>query len=168
MLNEDNVFNINTILNKVFSNLKDISDEKKVELIFEMNATVPKELRGNDDLLADFLTEFLNLIIENTQDNEVVLSLNAPEDFLYEDDISFEIKHSRNIREKVTLFLEKTFAPKLSLLEGKIVKDNTENVKINIPFKLHELGFRRHYRLPDKSMLDKKVMIICESENLIQ
>ena len=137
------------------------------ELIFEMDASVPKELRGDAKALVDFLTQLLFFVIENSNDKEIVLSLSAPEDFIYEEAISFEVKNSSDVREKAALFLEESSGKALKKLQGKVVTKDTENVKVEIPFRIHELGFRRHYRLSDKSFQDKKVLIVCESKNLV-
>ncbi|MFT7823535.1 MAG: hypothetical protein ABXS92_02115 [Sulfurimonas sp.] len=168
MIEGENKFNINTVLKSVFSNIAEKKGKRDAELIFEMEATVPKELRGDAKQLVDFLTRLLLFVIENSSDKEIVLSLSAPEDFIYEEEISFEVKDSSDVRAKTALFLEESLGKELKKLQGKIVTKDTENVKVEIPFRIHELGFRRHYRLSDRSFQNKKVLIVCESKKLVK
>ena len=166
----DKFFDINMVLMAVFSSLEIIKDEKKIELIYEIDATIPKELKGNAEALSNLLTQMLTFVFQNTNKKEVVLSLLAPEDFLYEESISFEIRETGLSKEMVTSFLESRLSPNLKLLDGEIIyeNENPSDIHINIPFKLNELGNRRYYRLPDMVMLGKKVLLICESPKVAQ
>jgi hypothetical protein len=56
----------------------------------------------------------------------------------------------------------------IEILDGQIVDDQTFEICIDIPFKINELGFRRHYRLPDMSMMGKKVLVLCESKKVTE
>lgn len=166
MSNIENLFDINKVLRSSFLTLKNTNTEKKIDLIFEMDTTIPSELRGNDIVFERLLTTILTFIYQNTHSHEILLSLSAPEDFLYEEFISFKIKNSEIPREKILAFLETGLGNTLQTLEGKIVNDKEVDIHLEIPFTIGELGFRRHYRLPTKSMLDKKVLLIVKSENL--
>ncbi len=159
-------FDINMVLMSVFSSLETIIDEKNIELIYDIDATVPKELKGNEEVLSNLLTQLLTFVLENTHKREVVLSLLAPKDFLYEESISFEIKENDFSKEKITSFLENRLSKNLQQLEAEVIDEDPSDIHINIPFKLNELGNRRYYRLPDISMLGKKVLLICESSKM--
>jgi len=162
----ENFFDINIVLMSVFSSLETIIDEKNIELIYDIDATVPKELKGNAEVLSDLLTQLLTFVLENTHKKEIVLSLLAPKDFLYEESISFEIKENDFSKEKITSFLENRLSKNLEQLEAEIIDEYSSDIHINIPFKLNELGNRRYYRLPDIGMLGKKVLLICESSKM--
>lgn len=164
MSSVENLFDINKILHKSFSKIESLSKEKKIDLIFEMNSTLPRELRGNVEAMEHLLTSILTFVFKYTQENEIVLTLNAPEDFLYEELISFKISKSGIIKEKVLAFLETELGSSLKILNGEVIYDEND-IHLNIPFTIGELGFRRHYRLPSKSMLQKKVLLIVQSEN---
>ena len=97
-----------------------------------------------------------------------MLSLGAPEDFLYEELMSFKIEETNIPKEKILKFLETNLSKDLEILEVKIVYDKDADIHLDIPFKINELGYRRHYRLPDESMLGKKVLLICGSEQISQ
>ncbi len=164
----EDFFDINMVLMTVFSSLETIRDEKKIELAYEIDAMVPKELKGNVVALLHLLTHTLAFVFQNSDKKEIVLSLSAPKDFLYEELISFEIKDVNLNREKLTRFLETELSKDIELLNGEIIhkSENISDLHIAIPFKLNELGMRRYYRLPDKAMLDKKVLLICGSQKV--
>ena len=164
----EKLFDINILLMTLFSSLERKKDQKKVELIYDMQATVPKELRGDSDVLLRLLTKMLTFVFENTDKKEIVLSLEAPKDFLYEESMSFKIKETNIAKEKILEFLETNLNKDLEILDGKIVYERGADIHLDIPFKINELGYRRHYRLPDASMLGKKVLLIGGSEQVAQ
>ncbi len=164
----DKFFDINMVLMALFSSLETIRDEKNIELIYDIDASIPKELKGNAEVVSHLLTQMLTFVFENSQKKEIVLSLSAPEDFLYEEFISFEIKETGLSKEKVVSFLENRLNKNLELLDGEIIYEdqNPSDIYVNIPFKLNELGNRRYYRLPDMVMLGKKVLLICGNQKI--
>jgi len=159
----EKLFDINIVLMTLFSSLESIREEKKIELIYDMDATIPRELRGDSTVLQHLLTQMLTFVCQQTDQKEIVLSLSAPEDFVFEEPISFKIKKTNIPREQIQAFLETNLSKDLEKLEGKIIYDKDADIHIDIPFIINELGYRRHYRLPDVSMLGKKVLLICES-----
>jgi len=163
-------FDINMVLMTLFSSLETIRNEKKIELIYEIEATMPKELKGNPEALLHLLTQILTFVFQNSNKKEIVFSLLAPKDFLYEESISFEIRETGISKEKIVSFLETRLSKNLGLLDGEIISnaENPSAIYISIPFKLNELGKRRYYRLPDMAMLGKKVLLICESPKVAQ
>lgn len=162
----ENLFDINKILRNSFLTVKNSNRDKKIDLIFEMGTTIPRELRGNDIVFERLLTILLTFIYQNTHNDEIVLQLDAPEDFLFEEFISFKIENSGMPKEKIVAFLETGLDNTLQTLNGNIVYDKDVDIHLEIPFTIGELGFRRHYRLPAKSMLDKKILLIVSSDNL--
>ncbi len=158
------------VLMTLFSSLETIRDEKKIELIYEIEATMPKELKGNPEALLHLLTQILTFVFQNTNKKEIVFSLLAPKDFLYEESISFEIRETGIGKEKIVSFLETGLSKNLELLDGEIISndENPSSIHISIAFKLNELGKRRYYRLPDMAMLGKKVLLICKSPKVAQ
>ena len=166
----ENFFDINMVLMTVFSSLERIRYEKKIELIYEIDATVPKELKGDAGALSHLLSQLLTFVFENSNKKEIILSISAPKDFLYEESISFEIREADLSKEIVTSFLDNRLSPDLELLDGESIreKENPSDIHINIPFKLNELGKRRHYRLPSIDMMGKKVLLICENQKVVR
>jgi len=162
----EKLFDINIILMTLSSSLETIRDEKQIELIYDMDATIPKELRGDPTVLQHMLTQTLTFVCRNTDLKEIVLSLSAPEDFVYEEPISFKIKKTNIPHDKVQTFLEANLTKDLEKLGGEIIYDKEADIHIDVPFMINELGFRRHYRLPDVAMMGKKVLLISESPKL--
>ena len=170
MNEKDDFFDINKVLITVFSSLEKILNKKDIELIYDISATIPKELKGNGLLLSNLLSDVLTFVIENTQEKEILCSISAPEDFLYEELISFEINDSSFSKNDIVNFLENKLNKNLELLHAETVydDDNPSSIHIKIPFKLNELGNRRYYRLPAMLMLNKKVLLLCKSQKTAQ
>lgn len=166
MNNIEKRFDINILLMTLFSSLESTRDEKNIELIYDMNQTIPKELRGNPDVLLRLLKTIFTFVFQHTDKKEIVLSLDAPEDFVYEEFISFKVQDTHIEKDKILTFLSTNVQKDLEILDGKVVYDKDSDIYLDIPFKINELGFRRHYRLPDTTMLGKKVLLICESEKV--
>jgi len=166
-LEDDNIFDINKVLQNSFIFVKDASKEKDIEIIFEMCPTLPRKLRGDAKVLEKLLTNILTFVIKYTKKSEIVLSLDAPSDFLYEESVSFKMRDIGIDKEKTLAFLEEETNTPLGVLDGKIVHDQND-IHLSMPFIISELGFRRHYRLPSRDMLQKKVLLIIESENVTE
>ena len=164
----EKTFDINMLLLTVFSSLETLRNEKNIELIYDIDPTIPRELRGDSQRLQRVLTQVLTFVLEHTDKKEILLALSAPEDFLYKEDISFKIKETNIVKIKVQEFLETRLSKILKILDGKIVDDKSIDMHIDIPFQINELGYRRHYRLPDISMMGKKILVLCESEKVTE
>ena len=157
-------FDINMILMTIFSALESIREEKGIELVYDIDATIPKELKGDSESVAHLLTQLLLFVFQNTDNKEVVLGLRAPEDFLYEESITFEIDNTDLSKLKIESFFNARLKPVLERLDGiPEFDESTGKISVSIPFKLKDLGNRRYYRLPDIGMLGKKVLLICKS-----
>lgn len=159
----EKLFDINIILMTLSSSLETIREEKNIELIYDMDATIPKELRGDPTVLQHLLNQMLTFVCQHTDLKEIVLSLSAPEDFVFEDPIYFKIEKTNIPRDQVQAYLESNLSKDLEKLGGKVIYDKDADIHIEIPFVINELGYRRHYRLPDMSMMGKKVLLVCES-----
>jgi hypothetical protein len=158
-------FDINMVLMTIYSALESVREEEHIELVYDIEATIPKELRGDVESVTHLLTQMLVFIFQNTPNHEVILYLRAPQDFLYEEFITFEVEDTGISREKAMSFFDARLKPVLERLEASASYDEeTEKISISIPFKLHDLGNRRYYRLPDIGMLGKKVLLIAKSK----
>ena len=157
-------FDINMVLMTIYSALETVREEEQIELVYDIEPTIPKELRGDVESVTHILTQLLMYIFQNTPNHEVILALRAPKDFLYEEFISFEVDETGISRQKAQSFFEARLKPLLERLEATaFYDDETEKISVSIPFKLHDLGNRRYYRLPDIGMLGKKVLLISKS-----
>ncbi len=167
MKQTDKFFDINIVLMTLFVSLEAIRDKKKIELVYDIDPTIPKELKGNVNAITHILTHMLTFVLQNSRKNEVVLSLHAPENFLYEESVSFMVEDTGMEQAEITGFLEKRIKTELNTVKGEIIyRENSSDIHISIPFKLNELGNRRYYRLPDIGMLGKKVLLISKSKKV--
>ena len=166
----EDIFNINKLLMTLFSSVQNIASQKKIELIYEMDSTLPGKLRGDSETLLQILTKILAFVFQNSDRKDILLFISAPEDFLYGEYISFKICKTNIPKEELLSFLESNLSKEIKMLAGKIVYDheNISDIHLSIPFKNIELGFRRHYRLPNKTMVGKKVLLLCANEKIAQ
>ena len=163
----DKIFDINMVLMTMYVSLEPIREKKKIELVYDIDPTIPKELKGDVNAVTHILTHTLTYVLHNCQKNEVVLSLHAPKDFLYEESISFVIEDTTLSQEEIREFFELKIKTNLDAVGAEIIySENTSDIHINIPFKLNELGNRRYYRLPDIGMLGKKVLVLSKSKKI--
>jgi hypothetical protein len=172
-LNEESMeetFNINKVLTTLFASVKNSAYKKGIELIYEMDSTIPRKLRGDPESLLQLLSKLLTFVFQHTDKKEILLSLSSVEDFLYEEFISFRIQHADIEKEKLLTFLETHAGKEIEMLKGKVVDDheNISDLHLSIPFKNFELGFRRHYRLPDKDAVGKKILLLCSNDKTAQ
>lgn len=172
-LNEECIedsFNINKVLITLFSSVKRIANEKSIELIYDMDSTIPRKLRGDSESLLLLLSKILTFVFQNSDRKEIILSLSSVEDFLYEEFISFKIQETNIQKEKLLTFLETQVNKEIEMLGGKIVDahENISDIHLSIPFKNCELGFRRHYRLADKNVIGKKILLLCSNDKTAQ
>jgi len=171
-LNEEvieDTFNINTVLTTLFSSLESSANEKHIEIIYEMDSTIPRKLRGDSESLLQLLSKVLTFVVQQSDRKEIVLSLSSVEDFLYEEFISFRISNTNIEKEKLLTFLETQISKEIEILGGQIVDvGDTSEIHLSIPFKNVELGFRRHYRLPNKNAVGKKILLLCSNDQTAQ
>lgn len=164
----EDIFNINELLMTLFSSVQDIAEKNSTELIYEMDSTVPRKLRGNPEILLQILGKVLTFALQESSEDEIVLALSSAEDFFYEECVNFKIKETGIDKEKIETFSNNNLNTDLKLLNGKIMECDDSSIHISMPFKVVELGFRRHYRLPDKIMVGKKILLLCANEKTAQ
>jgi len=162
----DEIFNINILLKELFDNLKEEAQKQCIELIFDMDPTVPKLIRGDHQKLLETLSLFLKFVFQNSWRGELVFSIKAPEDFLYEEPIVFSIESIDLFTGQSWIILKSMLSEKVEALEGSIEQKESGAIEISIPFMVHELGFRRHYRLRDASLMKKNILLLCRSPKL--
>jgi hypothetical protein len=165
MSKNDKVFDITVILMTLFSSLEIVRDENNIELIYDIDPTVPKELKGNSEALLHLLIQILTFVFQNTEDDEIVLEISAPEDFLYEEIVTFSVPNTGINEEKIKSFIENRLEGSLKPLNA-VVKNNDSDIVVTLPLKVEDIGNRRHYRLPDISMLGKTVLLLCDKKKV--
>ena len=161
-----NLFNINSILKNIFYELQDVCQAKNIELIYNMSKTLPKELRGDYIRLEKMLINVLSQLFCKCEGIEVVMSIEAQEDFIYEEDVSFSIMNIPFNDEELFLAIKESIKEDLDALNATFDYNQAGVLQIDVPLIIGELGFRRHYRLPSKSLLQKNILLIIHSQNV--
>jgi hypothetical protein len=131
-----------------------------------MSKTLPKELRGDYKRIESMMVIILKELFGNCEGVEIVMSVEAQEDFIYEGTVYFNIM---NIPLKEDEFFDKIkelIKNDLKALNGTFDYSTIGVLEIGIPLVIGELGFRRHYRLPSKSLLQKNILLIIHSQNV--
>jgi len=159
------LFNINSILKNIFYNLEGMCSSRNIELIYNMSKALPKELRGDYVRIEEMLIKILRELFSNCEDIEIVMSIEAKEDFIKEN-VTFNIINIPFKDKDFFLRLEESIKDDLSILNGSLDYSDIGVLRVNIPLQIGELGFRRHYRLPSKSLLQKNILLIIHSQNV--
>jgi hypothetical protein len=106
----------------------------------------------------------LTFVIPFSVYRELLLRVDAPKDFLYEENVRFYIdREAVDMSERRILnYFDTRVKMLLEKLDAKGFVDE-KGIGYVVPLKIKELGNRRHYRLPDIRMMGKKVLLICEN-----
>lgn len=179
-------FNLNNVLNEVSGLLGTRYSGKEVELIFEVNNTVPRHMIGDSLHFGRVLTNIFEFMFSHLEDEELKLEVSLEN--VSQEDISLQFKFRDNgpglsYEEMETLFspyfdeesgtyvgLGLFIARSLAeLMGGQLNVENAEGKGmkfiLDLPFKLVDPENRRKYRLPDKSLIEKNVLIVDASMN---
>lgn len=162
-------FDINILLMTIYSSLESVREERGIELIYDIEPRVPREMKGDIHSLSHLLTHFLMFLMPYSVYKELVLHVDAPEDFLYQETVRFylEAPHIDMSYSKIQNFFDTRLHLLLEKLDAKgVIDTEKERIVLEVPLKIKELGNRRHYRLPDIRMVGKKVLLICENRIL--
>jgi hypothetical protein len=167
-MGEGKFFNINTMLKNLFQSLDKNCERRTPNLVFVFSKTVPCQLKGEVSTLYTVLFKTLKQVIENECSTEVLIYVDAPEEFLYREKVSFSIANIPVKKEKIMPELQKILSDDLKKLDATLEfsEENGGSLKFTVPLTNAELGCRRHYRLPSKSMLDKNILLIVKGNNL--
>jgi len=184
IINEE--FNINNVLNEVSGTICSHFSGSKVELIFDINNNVPRVLVGDSLHLGQILHNILDNMMEDLNDEELQLKIAMFNTFEEKIELQFQIadKGPGKSREE----LEVLFTPQYDDTSGQytglglfVAKELIEMMHgeltvqsdlgkgiaytLTLPFKLVDVKNQRKYRLPEKILTDKKVLIVDSNYN---
>jgi len=160
------LFNINQLLKDIFYQLQTVCTKNNIELIYNMSKSLPKELRGDYRVLENLLVDVLRELFKQCRDIETVMSIEVNSDFIYEETVYFKIMHIPMKDEEFFKEIRNLILDKLDLLDATFSYTADGIIEIGVPLVIGELGFRRHYRLPSKSLLQKNILLIIHSQNV--
>ena len=161
------VFNINHLVRGLYDALSECCDEDaRPRVSFLFSKTLPCELKGDEETLMQLYYGTLYECIKHDCMANLMVELDAPEDFLYKEKVAFKILNVPFQKKDMYDFLKERFAKELEVLDGELVcNEKRGSLEIYVPLSTAELGERRHYRLPSSLMLNKKILLVLEENN---
>jgi len=163
-MEENQNFDINKMLEAIYDVLKgQCKEEGKLGLLFVFSKNVPRDLRGDKEAIASILFHALQYVLEKNCGMPLVLSVDAPEDFIHKEPVTFKMTNLPFKEEEILPQLQKMLAKELEATEASLcyTEKSGGSIEITMPL-LTELGKRRYYRLPSKEILDKKILLVIQ------
>jgi len=164
-MEENQNFNINKMLEAIYDVLKEqCKEDEKLGLLFVFSKNIPRELRGDKNAIASILFHALQYILRKDCSMQLVLSIDAPDDFIHKEPVTFKMTNLPFKEEEILPQLQKMLAKELEATEASLcyTEKSGGSIEITMPL-LTELGKRRYYRLPSKEILDKKILLIIKN-----
>ena len=174
---QNEVFNFNHVLNEVAGMLNNAYRHSDVEVIFDIDKEVPRFMLADSLHLGQILTNLLEYVVQNAQTKEVnleVVTLSSLKEGLQ---LRFSIESTIVVDNKETLFdsyydedtrryvgLGLFVAKELThLMNGELLvldgEDGYNSLVLTIPIE-EKNKEKRKYRLPDKGLVGKKILIV--------
>lgn len=184
IVNEE--FNLNNVLNEVSGTICSKFTGSNCELIFDIDKNIPRRVIGDSLHLGQILESILEYQMDQANVGEVQLVISMFE--TYGDNIEMQLKVSDTGIGLTTEALENLFVPYydeeqgsyvglglfvsnelVTMMDGKVSVNSTigkgSTFTIALPFKVVDKANKRMYRLPDKVLIEKKVLIVDDNYN---
>jgi CheY-like chemotaxis protein len=179
-------FNLNNVLNEVSGTVCSQFKGSKVELIFDIDKMIPRYLIGDSLNLEKILNNLLEYVLGNVHEGEVTLDIEMFGTFEEKLELQFRLTDmgvGLDEQERESLFVpvynEETkeytglglFVAKslTEMMGGELVVHSTPgkgtSFTITLPFEILDPSNRRNYRLPEKVLTEKKVLIVDRNYN---
>ncbi len=182
----DEEFNINNVLNEVSGTICTHFNGSEVELIFDINNNVPRVLVGDSLHLGQILHNILENMMEDLTDEELQLKIamfNTSEEKI---ELQFQImdKGPGKSREEMEVLFNPQYDDNTGQYTGLglfVAKELIEMMHgeltvqsdlgkgtaytLTLPFKQADVKNQRKYRLPERVLTDKKVLIVDSNYN---
>jgi len=168
-MKRDKTFNINIMLKRVFEALETTYKDKTPNLIFYFSKGVPAEMKGSSSILYFVILKMIQHLIQKDKLEEILISIDAPEEFLYKEPVSFKITNISIREEELMPSLIESIEDDLKLLDDATItysENNGGSIELTTQLTTSELGCRRHYRMPSKDMLNKNILLVIKGNNL--
>ena len=179
---QNEVFNFNHVLNEVAGLLNTKYKQNDIELIFDIDKKVPRHMFADSENMGQILINLLEYFIQNSRNKEVKLDVIVTADLEDELQLKFKIAADVKIKDKETLFhsyydedagryigLGLYVAKELTyLMNGELeIKDDGKQAScliFTLPVE-EKNKEKRKYRLPNKSLVAKKILIVDQNDN---
>ena len=179
---QNEVFNFNNVLNEVAGLLNNTYKQNDTELIFNIDKNVPRFMLADSLHLGQILTNLLEYFIQNSQSKEIKLEVMATSTLKEGLQLQFHIDSKILIEDKESIFdsyydessrryvgLGLFVANELTqLMDGELLVVDCENgysgLVLTLPIE-EKNKEKRKYRLPDKGLVGKKILIVDKSKD---
>lgn len=185
VVNEE--FNINNVLNELSGSLASKFPGSQKELIFDIDKSIPRRVIGDSLHLGQVLSSILEYQLDQENLTEVKLDLSMFD--TYDDEnIEIQFKITDTGMGLTSEELDKLFLPTyhestgtysglglfvahelIEMMNGKLSVQSTVGkgtvFTLSLPFNLVDVKNKRKYRLPKKSLIEKKVFIVDNNYN---
>ena len=175
-------FNFNHVLNEVAGLLNTKYMQNDTELIFDIDKNVPRNMFADSVHMGQILINLLEYFIQNSRNKEVKLEVSAIPMLNDKLTLRFQIDADIKIEDKETLFdsyyneekrryvgLGLYVAKELTyLMGGELLIKDSENAGTSLIFTLpmeEKNREKRKYRLPDKGLVGKKILLVDRNDN---
>ena len=176
------VFNFNHVLNEVAGLLNNTYKQNDTELIFDIDKEVPRYMLADSLHLGQILINLLEYFIQNSKTKEIKLEVVTFSSLKEGLQLHFQIDADLIIEDKETLFdsyydeksrryvgLGLFVAKELThLMDGELLVLDHENGCNSLVFTIpieEKNKEKRKYRLPDKGLVGKKILIVDKSSS---
>ncbi|GIT99144.1 response regulator [Sulfurovum sp. TSL1] len=179
-------FNINNVLNEVSGSICSQFLGSKAELIFDIHKNVPRHLVGDSLHLGQTLKSILEYLMGQADLDEVKLEVSMFDSFEEEVELQFHFSDKGKGIDPKTL--ENLFVPYydvetgkyvglglfvanalVDMMKGKLIVESVEEkgstFTLTLPFDIVNKSDQRRYRLPEKTLIEKKVFIVDSNYN---
>ncbi len=182
IINEE--FNLNNVLNELSGIICSRFNGSKVELIFDIDNSIPRRLIGDSLQLGQILNNILENTMETLTDEELKLKISMLNTFEDKVELQFQMIDSgmgmteealdslftpyydeeSGIYVGLGLFVAKEL---IGMMDGELSAQSSSGkgstFTITLPFTMVDPANKRRYRLPTKELTDKKVFIVDSS-----
>ena len=175
-------FNFNHVLNEVAGLLNTKYNQNDIELIFDIDKEVPRLMYADSVHMSQILINLLEYFIENSKNREVKLNVVCEQDMKKGLKLRFRIDGDVKIEDKETLFdtyydenagryvgLGLYVSKELTyLMDGELLIKESGKEGTNLIFTLpieDKNKDKRKYRLPNKDLMAKKILIVDQNTN---
>lgn len=179
-------FNINNVLNELSGSLASKFPGSEKELIFDIDKSIPRRVIGDSLHLGQILSSILEYQLDQENLGEVKLELSMFD--TYDDNLEIQFKITDTGSGLTTEALDKLFIPAyneatgtyiglglfvahelITMMDGKLSVQSTIGkgsvFTLSLPFNVVDAKNKRKYRLPKKSLIEKKVFIVDNNYN---
>jgi len=175
------MFNLNNVLNELAGSLAVQCKGSDLELVFDIEKDVPKYLLGDPLQLGNILFNLSKNMITQEKQPEILIKVRRSSSAAHDTEIRFEVSNRElafSATEKKILLEPEDEALSseergigfyiakvlISLMQGRVAlhydAENGTVVTVTLPFEIYKRNELRKYRLPSKSLTEKKVFLV--------